>query len=528
MVIPSDRRWRLKASKWQRIATLSSLSLFSIVGELLRIILEQLFGQACHFPGTVGWNQLNWTPCTTDPGTTASTGGALFTDLPANMLGCFIMGFVISGDEFLGIPVDLPIAFLNRKSPLQNWTTLHLGIRTGLCGALTTFASWNTQMVVMICAGNGTELSSQWVSALFGYMVGLGMALASFEVGRHVALLVHRFNNIDLAREADELRERSGSHGVLPNLRIHRALPDFERRFLHDLLQESIEKESRFKDETGIDDDDDNPVQRATSNETMDPEDGIKTESLEHFSNLRKWKDTTSNHRNGRISFGGQFQSELHAIEYAIIVEDEDPREELLDVARDAGWDVDALKSWKRSGMKCDDRSPKVDAMSDVDLMYFTLPLLLLSVALLTWGAISLSGLDAESQTYRVYMLSSLLAPSGTLLRYYLSHLNGKITSKRLQWLPLGTFSANILGSCISAIMVALKISRQRSPVGNLWLNAMKGGFAGCLSTVSTFVTETVGLMRALPRHFWGYYYCLGSLLTACIIGVVSYVWAIK
>jgi fluoride ion exporter CrcB/FEX len=452
--------------------------------------------------------------------------------MPANMMGCFIMGFMISGDEFLGIPVDLPIAFLNRKSPLQNWTTLHLGIRTGLCGALTTFASWNTQMVVMICAGNGTALSSQWISALFGYMVGLGMALASFEMGRHVALLVHRFNNIDLSQEADELQERSGSHGEFANLRIHRELPDFERRFLHDLLQESIVKESRFIDETGIDDDDDddddNPVKRASSHKSIDTEDGLKTESLDHFSHLQKWKDTTSNHRNGRIPFGGQFQSELHAIEYAIIVKDEDPREDLLDMARDAGWDVDALKSWKRSGMKCDDKLPKVDAMSDVDLMYFTLPLLLLSVALLIWGTISLSGLDAESQTYRVSMLSCLLAPSGTLLRYYLSNFNGKITSKRLQWLPLGTLSANLLGSCISAIMVALKVSRDRSPVGNLWLNAMKGGFAGCLSTVSTFITETVGLMRALPRHFWGYYYCLGSLSTACIIGVVSYVWAIR
>jgi hypothetical protein len=71
------------------VSTLVALSLYSYIGETLRIVSEQVFGAACHdatkeFP-----------ICTTDPGTTSSTGGALFIDLPANMFGCFLIGLFV-------------------------------------------------------------------------------------------------------------------------------------------------------------------------------------------------------------------------------------------------------------------------------------------------------------------------------------------------------------------------------------------------------------------------------------------------
>lgn len=477
------------------LSIICSLSLFSIFGEAARIILEQLFGQACHLKN-VGWNKSSWAPCTTDPGSTSSTGGALFIDLPANMVGCFIMGLFVSGDEYIGTAVDLPIAFLNRDSKFQHWTLLHTGIRTGFLGSLTTFASWNTQMVVMICNGTGTTLDTQWVSAIFGYVIGLGMALGAFIVGRHTAICLHRYNNPDLRKEADEIADKRGL-----GMFIHRDLPDFERRFLHDIVADEDSRKNIENDGWNEND---------LGDSTME--------------NLRRWKYTTDDHRNGRM-VGGQFVSELRQIERAILVKDEQPREELLDLARDAGWDLSALRNWRQDA--------KENSSSEIHLvpafpLWAILPPLAMLLALLLWASIVLDGSeDVYTQTYRISALSTLIAPTGSICRYYLSGLNGIIKTRRWEWVPLGTLLANLIACVVSALAVALNVSDNRGEVGHLWLSAIKGGFAGCLSTVSTFAAEVVGLARALPRHAWAYYYSIGSLLLTCFLGIVTYVWAV-
>ena len=473
------------------LAVLCSLSLLSIFGEAVRIILEQLFGEAC--VEHVGWNKKYWAPCTTTTGTTASTGGALFIDLPANMAGCFIMGLFISGDEYVGTPVDLPVAFLKRSSKFQRWTLLHIGVRSAFCGSLTTFASWNTQMVIMMCNGDGTELDTQWVSAIFGYLIGLGMALAAFVVGRHTAICLHRCNNPDLRKEADEIADKRGL-GIL----IHRDLPDFERRFLHDIAVDGgYEKREDSWNESG----------------------DLGDSATE---NLKRWKNTTDDHRNGRMIGGGQFQSELRGIERAILVKDEEPREELLDLARDAGWDLEALKNWSQDTKETAD----VDESHLVPLWIMSC-LLAILISLLLWASISLNGQDVYTQTYRISALSTLLAPAGTICRYHLSALNGSIKSRRWEWVPFGTLLANLIASVVSALAAALNVGNQRGQLAHLWLSAIKAGFAGCLSTVSTFAAEVTGLARTLPRHSWAYYYSIGSIVLACVLGIISYVWAV-
>lgn len=502
----------------ERLALYCSLSLFSIIGEIMRICLEQVFGQACHTnPDDVDWNQSRWAPCVTDPGTTASTGGGLFIDLPANMLGCFIIGFFISGDEYLGIPVDIPVVFLPRDSRLQKWTICLVGIRTGLCGSLTTFASWNTQMVVMICNGKGTVLSSQWVSALFGYMIGLGMAFHFFGLGRHAAVAIHRYNNPDLAKEADRMAGRRPGALAL----FHRSFPDYERRFLHSITMENtiLRKElSALEDQeeaTLEDDANSGTIHKRTSSSRV----------TFKGSPLQRWKDTTDNHRHGRVA-DQQWHAELREIENAILLKDEDPREELMEVARDGDWDVEALIEWKN--LNTGGKSGQQEHHHRVQREFMVLaPFLVVAVSLLVWGAIAAKGsTDEQTHSYQVSCLSALIAPAGTFCRYLLSNLNGTITNRRWEWLPLGTLIANLTACVISALMVGLKVQGQ-SDVVNLWLGALKGGFAGCLSTVSTFITECSGLMRALPRQAWGYYYCAGSMILACILGVCSYVWAV-
>ena len=482
-----------------QLGLLCSLSIFSILGALLRILLGQLFGQACH-SGRSGW-----APCVTDPGST-SAGGALFVDLPANMLGCFIMGILVKADGHLGMPVDMPVACLKRTSPLQKWTITHLGVRTGFCGSLTTFASWNTQMVVMIVGREGVAQGTKWVSASVGYLIGLGLAQVSFAAGRDLAIAVHRHQNPDLAREADQLMERRGVGSW-----IHRDLPDFERRYLGgivldgtDLLMDSVVKR----------------IEKGDSSPAIDKDLVLKTleNGNEDIAHLKAWKDSTDGHRNGHI-IGGQWASELQEIERAIFKEGTHPRQELVDLARDAGWDIDALTTWRETSRN-KNSSESIDGSQHWHLLLIAIAFVL-AVGLLLWGA-----LKSRDDIYRSASLSALLAPLGTTARYYLSKLNGKVGNPNWEWLPIGTLIANLIASVISSVMAGFSVQGQ-GEAAELWINAIKSGFAGCLSTVSTFAAETAGLMRALPRHAWGYYYAFGSLLSACVLGVCSYVWAV-
>ena len=206
-------------------------------------------------------------------------------------------------------------------------------------------------------------------------------------------------------------------------------------------------------------------------------------------------------------------------------MKDEEPREELLELARDAGWDLAALRNWREDA--------KENFSSEIHLvpafsLWAILPLLAMLVALLLWASIVLEGSkDLYTQTYRISALSTLIAPTGSICRYYLSRLNGIIKVRQWEWVPLGTLLANLIACAVSALAVALNVSDDRGELGNLWLSAIKGGFAGSLSTVSTFAAEVVGLARSLPRYAWAYYYSIGSLLFACILGIVAYAWAV-
>ena len=96
-------------------------------------------------------------------------------------------------------------------------------------------------------------------------------------------------------------------------------------------------------------------------------------------------------------------------------------------------------------------------------------------------------------------LFALVFAPLGCLLRFLASlRLNGKIKS-----FPLGTFAVNIFGSALQAMFIDL----QRAPVGGLVgcqvLQGMEDGFCGCLTTVSTWVSELKGL-RIRHAYFYG------------------------
>ena len=551
----------------RHIQLLVSLALFSYLGEYLRYVTEYFFGGACHHTNTTYWDATGLNICTTDFGTGLGTGGGFFLDLPANVIGCFMMGLLVSGDGE-SIAINLPVAALSRESKFQNWIVTHVGLRTGLCGSLTTFASWNTQMVIMICGGSGTELGySQWMSSIWGYIIGLFAALQSYQFGVAVAYALSRKFNPHLAMEADLIVDKR-SIGVLTN----RDLPDFERRFLHSIVLNEdeaaaeVEQVTRKEGEGEGEEEAQEGAQAETKENLHKYGDTHESYYDNHIHHLRVWKHSTDDHRGGKkkenttttttntITNTENYVQELQEIEKNLLVDRIEPRQELLDIARDAGWDVGALRNWttqldneekKRiineiGGSRAD--TGLEEQIEDAYYSYssgnstsplwevsFNLTLFLVCTALLLYGFMYFKGkTDSVSTNTRGQFLAALLSPFGTYSRWYLSRLNGSIRSKYWEWLPIGTFLANMIASIISALCAAftLKVPDDQY-LANAFLGAIKTGYAGSMSTVSTFVAEITGLSRALPRYFWSFYYGFGSIFIALILGVCSYVWAV-
>ena len=125
------------------------IGLGAIAGTLMRMIFAQLFGEACRNPGTVGWLSAAAPLCVTRDGTTTQQGGIVFADLPSNLLGSFLMG-LFQDSTVLGLAVPMAVAWLGPHHSFQNAKILHTAFKTGFCGSLTTFSSWNSEMIVMI------------------------------------------------------------------------------------------------------------------------------------------------------------------------------------------------------------------------------------------------------------------------------------------------------------------------------------------------------------------------------------------
>lgn len=127
------------------------LSVFGILGVLTRYLLQKLFG-----PGVVG---------------ATSSRSYMYLDLPSNMVGSFLMGWV--GVVFKGD--------ISRFSD-----HLAVGLATGYMGSLTTFSGWNQKMLDLSVEG-------QWVFTVLGFFVGLCLAGFSIIVGVDTAQLFKSF-----------------------------------------------------------------------------------------------------------------------------------------------------------------------------------------------------------------------------------------------------------------------------------------------------------------------------------------------
>jgi fluoride ion exporter CrcB/FEX len=134
---------------------------------------------------------------------------------------------------------------------------------------------------------------------------------------------------------------------------------------------------------------------------------------------------------------------------------------------------------------------------------------------------------------YREMLLVSLMSPAGTLLRWNFSKLNSRRRGRsggvgRFDWVPWGTFAANIIGSVVSIFLIAVSFrlynnDKDEHPWAVNFLNALITGFAGSLSTVSSMVKEIVILSEKYPGHAKPYFYAFGTTTLAMLLSLGLY-----
>ena len=105
------------------------VSTSAVLGSVVRIYVARIFGFDCE-TGDVNdfLTPLTSKICVTNGGRTLQTGGALFYDFPANLLGSFVMGFITPrlDEERARLP------WLHRDHALQRDDVFHASVATGM------------------------------------------------------------------------------------------------------------------------------------------------------------------------------------------------------------------------------------------------------------------------------------------------------------------------------------------------------------------------------------------------------------
>jgi fluoride ion exporter CrcB/FEX len=510
-----------RSTKRKTIIEACYLGIAAMLGTLLRLVLAQLFGQACSNPGTIGWIADDAALCVTANGQASQQGGIIFADLPANILGSFLMGLFQDGSS-LDLAIHVPLAFVAPTNMLQAYDVLHLALKTGFCGSLTTFSGWNSEMVIMLVGREaGTHRPSQVWKALLGYIIGIETSLGSYVFGRTVAWWLHQWQNPGLALEQEAMKIRKYQHGIA----INHTLPTLERRYLHGLFE----------------------LPDSTDTSLVPPEEAQKLSPAmnltpDELAPLKRWRESTMTAR--RVESG--LSESLMELETALIVDKQMVTPQMHETATKNGWDVQSLEEWlskryhpQAHETETSEMSQQIQnlnsagiqkALTEDHTIWYQLPMAVLCwtvcmvalvVLMLVWDAET-----AYDITYRTMAYSMVYSTPGAILRWTLSGWNGKLNSFDWKWFPIGTLAANVLGAMVSISMIGWEYNLQVANSTGFWsiatVRAIKIGFSGCLTTVSTFISEVHKL--TLMRQDRGYKYVVITLSISCMVSVILFV----
>ncbi|KAM3500787.1 hypothetical protein MY10362_006104 [Beauveria mimosiformis] len=140
---------------------------------------------------------------------------------------------------------------------------------------------------------------------------------------------------------------------------------------------------------------------------------------------------------------------------------------------------------------------------------------------LLGWGcwlgAILLAIFPPRNYWRGTAVFAIVFAPLGCLARFYLSML---LNAKRPSF-PLGTFAANVLGTAILGMAwdIAHSAAAGGGVLGCQLLQGVEDGFCGCLTTVSTWVSELCSLRRRSAYVYGAVSVVLSTALMIAIMG---------
>ncbi|KAK9831415.1 hypothetical protein WJX81_002965 [Elliptochloris bilobata] len=437
------------------VVVLLHLAFWSQLGVLTRVYLDALFQGGCS--GTFG-------VCLTSTGSRRGSLGAYFTDLPPNMLGSFLMG-LLAASSTLGLNTGKMLAILPAHHAWQGMPELHIGLRTGFCGSLTTFASWAYTQLLQLIGGQGWD-GGQWAEMLWGLVIGLQLSLASYVFGEHCALIIDRYCVAGGAAETEpkamlETLAESMEAADEGRLGQPRSSQDPELAQLGAQLAERGEVVLPLAD-----------IARRHAAQC-----DVNTEQRGALAALAHRLRAAADHRKAAVA---PFLAE-------------DPGRYVLH---------------RRSNLAVAAGLAALTAL---------------------WVVLAVVDDHPDQAARRAQWFAMLLGPFGCMLRWLLSRLNYRLPGS-WRWLPAGTLAANMLG-CLTDFIVG--VIAVRVGVLGYWplvvMYAVRTGFAGALSTVSTYVAETHAQLKLVPESLHGYEYSFGSLLAGLLLGVVVYgpaVWA--
>jgi len=184
--------------------------------------------------------------------------------------------------------------------------------------------------------------------------------------------------------------------------------------------------------------------------------------------------------------------------------------------------------------------------LGNLDLLQRHLPLrhvdrVMVVLALGSWSAVVLMTLlppdrpggpvgvaSWDQETWRQVLFALVFAPLGCLLRFHLSIKLNAVSAV----FPWGTFAANVVGTAVLGMVWDLQhaplVSGVASKLSCQVLPGVVDGFCGCLTTVSTWVTELNSLRRVHAYVYGAATIVLSFVVLLAIAGTMRWTvgWA--